>query len=609
MLSTIRKIFSLLSRRELIQLGWLMIIIILMALVEVLGIASVMPFVALLSNPGIVHSNQMLHWAFAELGFSEVNQFLLFLGILVFVSLLLNTVFVAFTMWRLTMFTYMHQHALSRRLLAQYLYRPYVFFLNRNSSDLTKNMLTEAGRYVVGVLMPGMNIVARSVGAVLIVVVLLVADPLIAATALGVLCGSYAVTYLLVGRMLGRIGKDRLAASTSCFKVISEALGGIKEIKLLGMEEAYIERYSHASIRSARRETTYHIITMVPRYALELVVIGGLLAVILYVLSLGRALDKMIPLIALYAFASYRLMPALQQIYSSATAIKFNLSTLDVLCQDLLPDKHEYETALTPFEQGRLPFSRQLVLQDVTFSYPGAAVPVVQGMSLSIAAYSTIGFVGATGAGKSTVVDIISGLLAPQEGALLVDGAKVSVDNLRRWQNNIGYVPQDIFLSDDTVARNIAIGVADEKIDMGAVACAASVANVHDFITQKLPDGYRTDVGERGVRLSGGQRQRIGIARALYHNPSVLIFDEATSSLDGITESVVMDAISRLAHTMTIIIIAHRLATVRGCDSIFMLDQGKVVARGAYSELMEGSRKFREMADAGNIPSADSCDL
>ena len=232
----------------------------------------------------------------------------------------------------------------------------------------------------------------------------------------------------------------------------------------------------------------------------------------------------------------------------------------------------------------------------MTFNYPKAETPVLEDFNLTIHARKMVGLVGGTGAGKTTLIDILLGLLTPQEGEMLIDGVKLDKGNLRMWQRNIGYVPQHIYLCDDTVTRNIAFGVLDEDIDHQAVERAARLASIHDFVTGDLPLGYETEVGERGVRLSGGQRQRIGIARALYYNPSVLVFDEATSALDGITEDVILEAIHQLAHQKTIIIVAHRLSTVRECNNIYLLEKGRIIDQGTYAELLANNQQFRKMA-------------
>jgi ABC-type multidrug transport system fused ATPase/permease subunit len=321
-----------------------------------------------------------------------------------------------------------------------------------------------------------------------------------------------------------------------------------------------------------------------------------MLLIILGMLVLQSAsLGTILPLLAVYAFAGLRLLPAMQLVYQEVTAIRFNQPALVALHRDITEIRAR-EATVVEADPTPVPLRERLELIDVHFSYPLAERKALQGLTLSIPARTTVGIVGGTGAGKTTAVDLMLGLLTVQEGTLAVDGKPITAKNMRAWQDNIGYVPQAIFLTDDTVAANIAFGIQPEQVDRAAVERAARIAELHDFVTGELPQGYDTLVGERGIRLSGGQRQRIGIARALYHDPDVLIMDEATSALDNLTEKAVMDAVHNLGHAKTIVLIAHRLTTVQACDTIFMLEHGRLIAQGSYDELLDSSRKFRAMA-------------
>jgi len=315
--------------------------------------------------------------------------------------------------------------------------------------------------------------------------------------------------------------------------------------------------------------------------------------VVLYLIAQSGSFASAMPIIALYAFAGYRLMPALQQIYGAVTQLRFAGPALDALHADLMILQPAHPNP----SQDDIVLKQAITLNDVQYRYPNAPQLALKNLSLTIPAKSTVGLVGTTGSGKTTTVDLILGLLEAQQGTLEVDGQVITEHNRRPWQRAIGYVPQQIYLADDTVAANIAFGVNAKDIDQHAVERAAKIANLHDFVASELPQQYQTTVGERGVRLSGGQRQRIGIARALYHNPQVLILDEATSALDNLTEQAVMEAVHNLGHEITVILIAHRLSTVRQCDRIYLLERGEVRTSGTYDELIASNQQFAAMAN------------
>jgi ATP-binding cassette subfamily C protein len=382
---------------------------------------------------------------------------------------------------------------------------------------------------------------------------------------------------------------------------VSEAFGGIKEVKLRGKEDAFLEQYNAPSKWYSRYQARYRVIKQAPRYVLEAVAFGGIILIAVYLIAVQESIQQVIPMLGLYAFAGYRLMPALQQAFKGIASARFNIAALKTLHRDL--EERADATARRVSANGEtgatgapLTLNDRLVLDDVSFRYPGAKEPAITNLSLEIPAHTTVGFVGKTGSGKTTTVDLILGLLRPQEGVIAADGTALRGEAIRRWQQSVGYVPQQIYLADDTVARNIAFGVPEEEIDMEQVRDAARRAHIFDFVEEELPVRWDTVVGERGVKLSGGQRQRIGIARALYHRPSVLVFDEATSALDQATEASVMEAIYALDDNHTILMIAHRLSTVRRADNIVMLERGRKVGEGTYNELAHRHGKFRSMA-------------
>lgn len=582
MMDTARKLFALLTPRERRNLLLLFVAVLIMAVLEVVSVAAILPFLSVAADPASIQENAYLLWAYETLGFDSVNQFLVFLGLGAFVALVVSNAFISFTTWLKYRYVFMRQHTLSKRLLERYLRQPYEFFLQRNSADLSKNVLSEVQEVTRELMLPAIMGLAKGMVALFIIGFLIVMDPLLAVLVTVTLGGAYGLIYVLVRKRLSRTGRERVQANQDRYTAASEAFGGIKDIKLMGKEEAFLDQYDRPSKLYAKRYAAMKAIAYVPRYALEAVAFGGIILIAVYLIGTQGNFQQIIPMLGLYAFAGYRLMPALQQLFKAVAQSKFNSNALDVLYRDLVDSE---ERAGVPSRNGHakpVRLTDRLELRDVTFSYAGAEQPALKDISLEIEANTTVGIVGTTGSGKTTLVDVILGLLRPQEGELLVDGIPLDGHNLRAWQNDLGYVPQDIVLADTTVARNIAFGLSEKEIDMEAVEAAAQAAHIHDFITQELPHGYDTVVGERGMRLSGGQRQRIGIARALYHQPSVLVFDEATSALDHGTEAEVMEAIYKLHGTRTIIIIAHRLSTVKRTEQVIVFEKGMLVKAGHF---------------------------
>jgi ATP-binding cassette, subfamily B, bacterial PglK len=587
----LRQLHALLSRREQRQLLLLAVGLIVRAAVEAVGVGSIAPFMSVVADPTVVSRNRWLLKIYTELGFTSMTGFLTAMGLAAVAVLALSNTISAVTQWGMLRFSWGTHHRLSNRLLRAYLSQPYSFFVNRNSASLNKTVLYEVQSVISGVMTPVLTIASRSLVVLAITALLIALNPLLAVMILVVLGGSYGGLYSAVKAKQRRLGRIRIDANKMRFQVTAEAFGGIKDVKVLQREDAFASRFAPPSWEFSKATAGNAAIAQLPRYLFETIAFGGIVLVVLYYLRTGASIAEILPVISLYAFAGYRLMPELQQLFGAVTAIRFNEAALDDLTADfarLKPEERSTSVAV-------LPFKEFIGIRGLTFTYPGSNVPVLDQLTLEIPRNSTVGLVGASGSGKTTLVDLLLGLYEADEGEICIDGVPLTSANIVGWRKQIGYVPQQIFLTDDTVANNIAFGIPQEESRLDQIKHAARVAHLDDFV-RTLPLGYDTIVGERGVRLSGGQRQRIGIARALYHDPTVLIMDEATSALDGATEGAVMDAILALTGHKTIVLIAHRLSTVQECDCIFVLAEGRLVEQGTYAELVSSSVTFRSMA-------------
>ncbi|MGE4294600.1 MAG: ABC transporter ATP-binding protein [Campylobacterales bacterium] len=575
MIKNYQKIWALLTLRERKRAGWLLAMMIVMAFMEVVGVASVMPFLAVLGSPQMVEKNAYLSAAYSALGFESTRSFLVALGLFTLAVLLVSAAVRIVTHYALFRFTSMRQHSISSRLLSGYLRQPYLFFLKRNTSEMSKTILSETGQVVSQSIRPVINLMVYVLVSVVLLAFLVSIDPVLALMLAGVFGGFYALMYLTVRRRLGRMGAEIRSSNAQRFKIASETLGGIKDLKVLGREEAYLKAFHKPSLTFSRHQATAQTLAQVPKFLIEVIAFGAILAIALYALSAeGADLGKLLPVLGLYALGAMRLKPAMDNIYTSVSQLRFGGAVLDGVLKDIRDAESRAVSLVNDWQ--RLPLEDAIFLKNVSFSYPNGKSPALRDISFSISANTTVGVIGTTGAGKSTLIDLLLGLIQPDKGELLIDGQPLTAANVRQWQNSIGYVPQHIFLADDTVAANIAFGVPNAQINHQAVEDAARMAQVHEFVVG-LPDGYDTEIGERGVRLSGGQRQRLGIARALYHNPDLLVLDEATSALDNETEAEVMKAIDAMGGQKTIIMIAHRLSTVERCDQLIRLEHGRVV--------------------------------
>jgi ATP-binding cassette, subfamily B, bacterial PglK len=569
------------------------------AVAEVISLGAILPFIGVLTSPERVLAHPVVAGLAGRVGIIEAQQLLLPVTILFVCAALFSGAVRLLQLWANTRFAYAVGHDLSTEVYRRTLHQPYPVHLSRNSSEVISGVYKADG--AIQVLLQVLMMVSGSILAGSIALTLLAIDPLIASIAFGGFGCIYAgVTWFSRSR-LSRNSQRIALESNRRIKALQEGLGGIRDVILGNKQAAYCDLYKKADWPMRKAQGYNVLLGGTPRFAVEALGIA-LLAFLAY--GLARQNGEMVaalPVLGALAMGAQRLLPALQQIYGGWAFIAGHRRSLeDVL---IMLDQPLPESASKP-APAPLKFQRHVRFDHVSFRYATEGPLVLDRLDLTIPRGARVGFVGATGSGKSTTLDLFMGLLAPTSGQILVDDRHLEGELIRAWQRNIAHVPQSIFLADATLAENIAFGHTLATLDMDRVRQAARKANIAEFI-EDHPDGYHAFVGERGIRLSGGQRQRVGIARALYEQAAVLVFDEATSALDNVTERSVMQAIADLGPDLTILIIAHRLSTVRSCDVIVELDKGRVVAQGNYDDLMAGSESFRKMASNEDVSNSN----
>ena len=599
-MNIIKKILYLFSPKEQKSFYLLLLLMFVMAFFDMLGIASILPFITILTNPNLIETNIALAYLYEKsfiLGVENKTDFLFLSGVIVFILLIVSLFLKGIANYAQIRFSMMREYSIGKKLIEGYLHQPYIWFLNKNTADIGKNILSEVNQVIIQTIFPVITIISQSAITLLILLMLIAVDPTISLIVGFILGFSYLIIFTLIKNILTKIGLQRLDANKRRFNSITEAFGSFKETKLRALEENHVNQFSKNAVVYAKSQSLATIIAQLPRYFLEAIGFGGLIILILFLMAKNQNFLSVIPIITLYAFAGYRLMPALQQIYKSITQIRFSKPSLETLHDDLqklkiVKIKDEINNPII--------LKKKITLNNINFHYPDTKELKLKNINLEILVNTKIGIVGATGSGKTTLVDLILGLLDPISGTFLIDDKVIQPQDKKFWQKSIGYVPQEIYLKDTSIISNIAFGIEEKDIDMQSVEKVSKIANLHKFITNELPYGYNTIVGERGVRLSGGQRQRIGIARAIYQNPKLLVLDEATSALDNITEKSVVEAINNLDNNITTIMVAHRLSSVKNCDNIFLLENGKLKAQGTYNELYQSDEIFRKMSQINN---------
>lgn len=564
------KILTTLEKKKIIIV---LLLTIVMAFLETLGVLSVMPFLAVLSSPNIIENDTRVYYFYEILGSTSYTNFIIKLGLVSIASIFVSSLFKVIHSYGISRFVSLQRHYLSTRLLSIYLKQDYDFFIQKNSSELTKNILSQVDQLVDSIIQPLMSIISYGLVIACMVFLIFIYNPYIAISVFSIFLIVYTSIYFSVKKFLGKIGQEFQHANSERYKACNEVLGGIKDVKINHADQGYLQYFQQQSSIFARHLAANQTVGNIPLLLVESMGYCAIIGLAVSLVLNNQNISTILPSLGLFGFAAYRMLPAAQNIYRAISGMRFSFDSANKILDDLyLPVQlNEKNNSL------KLIFKHQIELRNINYAY--SAYPdknVLKDFSLVIPYKCSVGIVGKSGSGKSTLMDILLGLLQPQQGELLIDGVVINKSNVHLWQRLVGYIPQFIYLADDTVAQNIAFGIPKDDIDMNAVVSAAKAAQIHDFIVNHLKDGYNTLVGERGVMLSGGQRQRVGIARALYKDPQVLFMDEATSALDVETEKAVNEAINALSGKKTMIIIAHRESAVAQCDRILNLSEESI---------------------------------
>lgn len=610
MIEQLNKLRPLFSRRDKLKYLVMFAMMGVGALLEVVGISAVPAFIATLAVPEEVRALPYADVVLGALGITTPTQLVVAGAIAFIVVFALRAAYLIFLTYVRIRMTEHHRVRIARKLFDAYMRAPYEFHLGRNTAELLRNVNSETKSIITGIINPILSLSLNAMMTIGIVGVLIYATPWSALVAVVVVGGGGWLFLRTVRDRMKRYGKAARTERKKSIQAVNQGLGGFMDARVLGVESTLIEDFHESIARFARYNRFKQFVGSLSNPLLEFIAVAGLMLVVLAMVVTGTNLQSMVPMLGLFGAAIVRLRGSVGAITSQASQLGYNMASVDAVVDDLnllqdmtekrlLPEAQSPEAQQTSRSGAEakhtLPLQDSLRLEQVSYTYPNAEQPALRDINLRIEPGESVGLVGATGSGKTTLVNVLLGLLAPQEGRILADGVNIHSD-VRAWQNHLGYIPQNIFLLDDSIRQNVAFGVSDEDIDDDRVWNALYAAQIGDFVMDELPDGIDTFVGERGARLSGGQRQRVGLARAIYHNPDILVMDEATSALDNETESLVMEALDNLKDDRTFIMIAHRLSTVKSCDQLFYLDHGRIKARGTYDELCAEHYDFRRMA-------------
>ena len=596
MIKTIIEFFSLLTSSQRRRFYTLQILVIIMTFAEVASIFSITPFMAIVGDPSLLQKENLLGTLYIKSNLTSPYEFIFYLGFIVLAILMISAFISIFITWRLAIFSTKIGVEIGDSLYSYYLNQDWLFHTRGSSSNLTKKISTDTARLTTEFILPLMYLNSRLCLTLIVVLILLIYDPLVLTICLVIFSGGYFFIFKLAQTKLEINNKNISNMFLERYKLMNSGFGGIKEVLLMGKSSNFIKLFTTAGNKLAYSQGVNKAIALVPRYFMELMGFTFMISLVLYLISKSQGvlfLASILPILSIYAIAGIKLLPALQQIFGAITTIKGNLSAYKSIEEDL---KNINTQVKKKIEANKQVWSKhnEICLKNITFNFTEKKFFTINNVSLTIKPNTSVGFVGKSGSGKSTIIDIITGLIEPQQGEITIDGIPLNKKNLRTWQNKIGIVPQAIFLLEGSIAENVAFGISHDLIDHQQVKKALKLAYLEEWLSG-LENGIHTKVGERGIQLSGGQRQRIAIARSLYYEPDVLIFDEATSALDRITEKTIMNSIDDFSGKKTLIMISHRLTTVQKCDQIFIIDKGSIIDSGTYQELLKKNEQFKKM--------------
>ena len=572
------KLLILLDRKQKMQMAGIVFMMLIGGVLESVGISLIVPVMTIVVNPAAVNTNSVLKFIYDTFSFTRVIQLATLIMLsLVFVFVIKN-IFLYFMNVVQLRFVYTNQFSTSRRMMINFMTRPYEYYLSSDTAVIQRNITSDVNN-MYGLILNLLQLISEIIVFVCLVGILLIQDTVMTLSIASLLIAVLLIIKFIIKPVMKRAGEDNQNFYSGLFKWISESVTGIKEIKIANKENYFINEYSKCGNGYVSAVQKYNLYNSTPRLLIESVSIAGMIGYMLFVMYNGETVQELLPHMTVLGAAAARLLPSANRINNYLTSISyfepFFMNVSDNLQYEINDDRISYdEDSYVSVAVDKLPIHEKIEMRDMCYRYPGTQSYILDHADITVPVGKSVGIVGTTGAGKTTAVDVLLGLLKPESGVILADGIDIR-EHYSSWLKNIGYIPQTIFMLDSTIRKNIAFGVPESEIDDEKVISALKEAQLYEYV-KTLPDGLDTTIGERGIRLSGGQRQRIGIARALYEDPEVMVLDEATSALDSETEAAVMDSINRLHGRKTLIIIAHRLQTIEKCDQVYRVENGKI---------------------------------